>query len=740
MRKIFLSGFPEVAERIGTSLSMLSKNGEVTYFLGSDNYFSHKDDDNAARRFALTSLMANKHVRAKDLEQSTLALPHRTLMNWIAQYREHGGGSFFTSNRPRSNPRVITDAKAAECAHHLADGHCPAEVARRAKIGESTLRKAIKRGQIFAPNPTEATTSTMSSQVPPSSKASRSRDDALAATGIGTACTRADERISAAFGLVQSAATRFEACSDVSLGGLLAGLPALCANGLFSGIGHYLKLPAGFYSCLHVLLTLGFMALSRIRRPEGLRHIPPGEMGKVIGLDRVPEVRTLRDKIAIMASTGNPGAWMKELAKTWMGADPEEAGYLYVDGHVRVYHGSKAILPKRFVSRQRLCLRGTTDYWINDALGRPFFVVSKAVSSGLAAVILNDIVPELLSSVPNQPTDEQLAANPRLHRLIVVFDREGSTGSLLEPLWGKRIGAITYRKNVKDLWPDNEFNETKVVLPDGTHDTLQLALRDTPLSKTSTLIVKEVRILTNSGHQTAIISTAHELDALTIAGRMFSRWCQENFFAYMMQHYDIDGLVQYGAGALPGTLQVVNPAFRQLDKAVSKTRHQLRKLQAAMGAIPTDMDDATIQKQAQTLAEIEAIKADLNEIKSQRKSTARKVPLNSLPADERPTQLLPLNKQLTDTVKMIAYRAETAMVSILRKHIAKEDEARALIRELFVSSAELIPDKSSKTMTVKIHRMASPVHDRAIAALLEELNHLNFCHPETGDRFIYSLV
>jgi hypothetical protein len=221
---------------------------------------------------------------------------------------------------------------------------------------------------------------------------------------------------------------------------------------------------------------------------------------------------------------------------------------------------------------------------------------------------------------------------------------------------------------------------------------------------------------------------------------MFSRWCQENFFAYMMQHYDIDGLLQYGAEALPGTLQVVNPAFRQLDKAVSKTRHQLRKLQAVMGASPTDMDEATIQKQAQTLVEIEAIKADLNELKSQRKSTARKVPLDSLPVDERPTQLLPLNKQLTDTVKMIAYRAETALVSILRQHLAKEDEARALIRELFVSSAELIPDQSSKTLTVKIHRMASPVHDRAISALLEELNRLNFCHPETGDRFIYALV
>jgi len=554
------------------------------------------------------------------------------------------------------------------------------------------------------------------------------------------ACTRADERTAAAFGLVQSATTRFEACSDVSFGGLLTGLPALCANGLFSGIDRHLKLPAGFYSCLHILLILGFMALARIRRPEGLRHVPPGELGKCIGLDRAPEVRTLREKLALMAGTGDPDAWIKELAKAWMDDDPDEAGYLYVDGHVRVYHGEKAKLPKRFVSRQRLCLRGTTDYWINDALGRPFFVVSKAVTSGLGDAIINDIVPELLSIVPNQPTDEQLAANSRLHRFIMVFDREGSNSSLLQPLWEKRIGAITYRKNVKDVWPVQEFLPTEIIMPDGSHSTLKLASRETHLTKNSTFMVKEVRCLTNSGHQTAIISTAHELDMVIVAGRMFSRWCQENFFAYMMQHYDIDGLLQYGAEDIPGTQQVVNPVWRQLDKAVSRTRHQLRGLQATLGAFPAAMDEATIQKHAETLEMTQAVKADLDALKIQRKGTARKVSLESLPPEERPTQLLPLNKKLTDAVKMIAYRAETALVTILRRHLAKEDEARALIRELFISSAELIPDENAKTLTVKIHRMASPTHDRAIAALLEELNQLNFCHPETGCRFIYTLV
>ena len=154
--------------------------------------------------------------------------------------------------------------------------------------------------------------------------------------------------MAAALGL-SGATARFERCHDVAMGGLLAGLPALCGNGLLSGIGKHLSLPEGYYSVLHILSFMGFMALARIRRPEGLRHVPPGELGKSVGVDRAPEVRTLRRKVAQMASGGTPGEWMTELSRSWMAADPGEAGYLYMDGHVRVYHGSDALLPRRYV-------------------------------------------------------------------------------------------------------------------------------------------------------------------------------------------------------------------------------------------------------------------------------------------------------------------------------------------------------------------------------------------------------
>lgn len=738
MSQLLLQGFPDGAIRIGVTLSVLKKEGQVTYFLGSDNYFSHAETDAAGQRFALATLVANGHVRASEVEVSGLGIAHRTLMHWTQQLDRKGPGSFYAP-RPGRGGAVITPEKAAECGRLLAAGKTIAEVARLTGVGESTLRKAVRRGCVLRPAATGVSVS--SGDVEGTTKSERGRSDAQAAEGMGTACTRADERMAAALGLLKSALTRFERCRDVELGGLLAGLPALCGNGLLSGLDRHLSLPKGYYSALHILIVLGFMALARIRRPEGLRHISPGELGKVVGLDRVPEVRTLREKIALLTDNGTPEKWLRELSRTWMEADPQEAGYLYVDGHVRVYHGSGTLLPRRYVSRERLCLRGTTDYWINDALGRPFFVVSKAVTDGLAATLLAEIVPELLASVPAQPSEAELTADPLRHRFVVIFDREGSTHSLFSKLWEKRIGALTYRKAVKDLWPESEFSEIEVPVPGGGATRMKLASRSTVLSAADVSIpVLEVRRLTQTGHQTAIITTARRLDSPLVAGRMFSRWCQENFFGYMMQHYDLDGLVQYGGEEIPGTVEVVNPAWRTLEKAVKDHSRQIRKIHAQLGAATLQNEGDDIQARAEQLQDIQRLEADTVELRLQRHNTPKKVTLASLPENERPRQLAPLGKMFTDTIKMIAYRAETALVGLLRPHLAKEEEARALVRELFVSAADLEPNELENTLTVRIHRMACPAHDKAMSALLAELTQSAFCHPETGARLIYELA
>ena len=738
MPQLLLPGFLDGASQIGPMLGILKKDQVISYFVGYDRLYWHYEWDKCSQRFALAMLMSNGYVRPVDVERSYLDIPHRTLMNWIRQYEDRGPGSFFAPRNTRGGA-VMTEEVKASCAMFLAQGKSVAEVARLTSVNSSTLRKAIQAGRVVPAAAIAADHSTEGER--PLNKSERSAVDALAAQGMGTACTRTSDRVAAAMGLLGNAQALFQKCHDVLFGGLLAGLPALCANGLFSGMERYVSLASGFYSAKQILSLMGFMALARIRRPENLRHLPPGELGRTLGLDRSPEVRTLRIKIATMAEQGDPEAWMQDLSRQWMANDPQEAGYLYSDGHIRVYHGSKASLPRRYVSREKLCLRGTSDYWVNDALGRPFFVVSQPLNEGLAATLIEHIVPELLVGVPNQPSEAELAADPLLHRFVIIFDREGSTHSLLSKLWEHRIAAITYRKAVKDKWLEKEFAEEEVPVPGGGVTKMRLAKRQTALTAgKSSIPVLEVRRLTQTGHQTAIITTAQRLEAPAVAGRMFSRWCQENFFAYMMQHYDIDGLVQYGSEDIPGTKQVVNPAWRRLDKTIKEKQKQIKKLTHNLGDEEYEFEGLHIEKKADLREGIQNLEADIAELSQQRRTTPKKITLAELPEAERPRQLRPLAKTFTDTIKMIAYRAETALVGLLQPHLAKEEEARALLRELFVSSADIEPNERENTLTVRIHHMASPAHNKAIRALLDELNKTQFHHPEAGLRMVYDLV
>jgi transposase-like protein len=250
----FIPGFPDGAQRIGESVSIVEKDGWVTYFIGGDNYFTHTKEDVRSRRFILASLMENDHLKAGDLSGPPLLIPQRTLMNWRAQFRKDGSASFFAvHDQPKTV--IMTPEKSLQCATLLAQGLRVSVVARQAEIDESTLRKAVKRGAI-AKHTVERTDSMQNKSVDPAStKSERSRIDAQAASGIGVACTRADERIDAAFGLATCASTRFESACDVPMAGLLTGLPALCANGLLSGVDKHLSLPKGFYSALHILQT-----------------------------------------------------------------------------------------------------------------------------------------------------------------------------------------------------------------------------------------------------------------------------------------------------------------------------------------------------------------------------------------------------------------------------------------------------------------------------------------------------
>lgn len=561
---------------------------------------------------------------------------------------------------------------------------------------------------------------------------------------MGMGCVRVEERVLAAFGGLVEAPTRFEAGRDVSGGGVLWALPALLANGLLHRRAECFALAKGFYGVVHVLLLMGFLALARVKSLERLRFEAPGEWGHLLGLDRIPEVHTLRAKLGQMAQGPQVETWSASLSQQWMEQAPELAGRLYLDGHVRVYHGHQTPLPKRYVAREKLCLRGTTDYWINDREGRPFFVVNTAANPGLIAVLRQEIIPRLKQEVPHQPTEEELQAQPYRCRFVMIFDREGYSPELLAELWKQRIAAQTYRKGALQDWPEAEFVEYEVVLPQGEKQSMKLAERGVWLGQK--LWVREIRLWGGEGHQTAVISTDFQSNLVQIARQMFSRWAQENWFKYMIEHFGLESLVTYQLEPVSETTRVVNPAARALGSQIKSRAAQLSRRRAEYGAgelagpLEVQAAEAYQSRQTQLRQTIAALEKEVATLKQQRKALPSHLTLGELPPAERFQQFSRAKKHLVDTIKMVAYRAETALAMSLRQHMVRTDDARALLREIFVTAADLCPDEAAGTLTVNLHHLSNACSDQLATKMAEELNDTETIFPGTKLKMVFKLV
>ena len=550
-------------------------------------------------------------------------------------------------------------------------------------------------------------------------------------------------RLAASVGELDAVAPDFSPALDVPNGGLLCALPALLAVGLLDGVEQHLELPKGYYGLDSLLLLLAFMALARLGSIESLRYRAPGEWGKLLGLDRVPEVRTLRAKIRLLALEDRPAQWSAALCERWMAAAPEQAGVLYIDGHVRVYNGSQTQLPRHYVARQRLCLRATTDYWVNAMDGQPFLVVNQVVDPGLIQVVEQEIVPRLEQRLPAQLQCQAPEDDPLRHRFTIVFDREGYSPDFFQRMKGKRIACLTYHKFPGEPWPEEAFFATRVHLPSGEVVTLDLAERGTRLS--NGLWVRELRKRTERGHQTAILCTDYRGEAAPMAAAMFARWSQENFFKYAREHFALDRLADYRTEAISEPLRVVNPDYRRLDGQVRSTTGKLTRRLARFAAMTLDEPiepkhvEPFLRRKAALQEDIETLQLDLNALKEKRKETPHHITVEELPEEARFRQLSTQSKHLLDTVKMIAYRAETAMANSPREHLKRPDEARCLLRALYTTEADLLPDPESRTLTVRLHHAANPATDQVIEKLCEELNATETIFPRTNLRLVLKL-
>jgi hypothetical protein len=562
---------------------------------------------------------------------------------------------------------------------------------------------------------------------------------------MGIGATREMDRVLASVGKLQEAEPLFIAANNVCYAGVLFLLPALVAQGLLKGMEVYGSIKKGYYGLLSILLLLSFMMLSRIKTPEQLKNCKVGELGKVLGLDRVPEVRCLRNKIKQIVAHKKAKEFNHAVSEVWLGEQDKEALFFYVDGHVRVYHGSKATLTKRYVSREKLCLAGTTDYWINNEFGLPYLVITGELNEKLQTVIVDEIIPQLLQATEKIVSTAALEKDPTLARFVLVFDREAYDRAFFKLLWEQyRIAIITYRKNVKDRWDESGFKEYRATVI-GKTVSLQLQERELELGD---FTVREIRKLTEYGHQTSLLTTMKQGSIEFIAGKMFSRWSQENFFQYMMQNYDIDKLTEYGIEEVNGEKVVVNPSYRRNEYTLKKLREKLARVKARFFTIVEENMDRSIdelkgvlEKESKLQETMKLLENDIASCVEQRKHIASHIQIKDMEVGSQFNKLKTESRLFMNVLRMIAYRAETSIVNLLDDCYSKtQDEGRMLVKEIVKTDADLKPDYESKRLTVRLHSLSTPRANRAVEQLCQLLNETETVFPGTDLRLIYQTV
>ena len=711
---------PPQATPIGPVWSMLEGNGWTSYMRYLDVVDGHPSDDRAARQRRMAQIAHLGHATQLEVAQAfgvTRMTVHRALRTW----REHGEAGLRRPRQPRRRTALDDDAR-ARAQRGLAAGRSLRAMAAELGVSHETLRSYRQAGLLPAAPVATASPS-------PPDKAARNLRDSQAA--LGRAARDVDGRVAASLLGAGPRPPRFESARAVESGGVLASVPALLEVGPAAPCRAVAPRPRLLRARVHapagVLPAAGPPTQCRAGAPLAGRR-----MGRVAGLGSLPrsEDTAAQDPDSGGGLQARPG--VANCAGAGLAGGGSGDGRDALRGRPReALHGPQRA-SKHFVARQKLCLPAAASYWLNALDGRPFVCLHQELDPGLVQALRTEIVP-CLRELGSLPSDWEAGAGPAV---TLVFDREGWSPKLFRELVGQGVACITWRKGSQTAdWDESAFRATAVPIsgPGGqTWRTARLAEREVELLKG--FAVREIRRQLDDGRQAALVTTHPELSMERVAGALLSRWTQENYFKYMRSEFNLDGLPEHALVAVSAEAEVVNPERRELEKQVRRQRARMAQIRNRLAR----QQDSHGQRAGELRAAIRAHEQDIEALCARRPEVPRRVLAGSLDAEQRLDALARPTRELLDTLRMIVYRAETALMPSVAGALGQRGEsARCALRALFSTDASLHPNPARETLTVKFLRLADPAHDRALQPLFQQLNATRTIYPGTQFRLIY---
>ena len=755
---------PANACPVGAAAAIVEDEDGGRVFVHGNLAYAWDADDCAARRFAAVSLMRIKAATQLEVAEAFAVKP-ATVRRWEARFADAGVAGLLGERKgPKRKSKLTGGAVAA--IRRLRDGGASYRaIATETGVSQGSVRTALIAADTDTPTgeARPATTSDASPQPQPQPQPHPEPEpepepevekDCSAAISddppgpvpaqvpvLADPVDRAGERALARFGLIEAAPPVFTGCARAPLAGLLLGLPALAATGLLQ-TAHtvYGGLPNGFYSLDTMLCESVFRALLGEARAEGATRIDPPALGRVLGLDRAPEVKTIRRKIKYLAEAGRAGDWIAAMARRHVEDRPEQAAVLYVDGHVRAYQGTRRIA-KTHVPRLKFPAPATVETWVADAAGDPLLVVMAQPAASLASE-LRRLIPELRAMVGDE------------RRVLVGFDRGGWSPALFADLDAAGFDTLTWRKGATADIDAALFAEHTHTDEHGRHRTwaladtrVELPITDGPRAG-EVFAMRQISLFnTAATRQMHILTTRADLSAAEIRYRMGSRWRQENHYRYARMHFDLDSHDTYRAGQDDPTRMVPNPAKKLAYQQVEKAKRALhsaettrdRELLAASTPPPGTTTILTNTMINTINTDVHTAQATLDAALTAHQGLPARLPL----AQVHPGQqvLDTETKLIHHAIRIAAFNtAQSLARAILTDtgYTRGDDEAHTLIRTALAGSGDIIPD-GGDTLHIRLDPLSAPRHTAALDELCQALNDTRTVYPGTDLTLRYSV-
>lgn len=482
--------------------------------------------------------------------------------------------------------------------------------------------------------------------------------------------------------------------------------------------------PGATYQSIDVMATIFHSITHGLPSIETLKLVNANEFGLLIGRSRMPDKKTLRERLGQMADLHLSGDLIDAFARRLLDQKRIDREVFFIDGHFLPYYGLN-VIAKGYFTVRRLAMKGNELYAITDLQGRPLFFITESNEIDFRPIIARSA---------------EMLVDFGIDRPILVFDRGGYGIHFFKELdqtadfvtWAKYLSEKSLNSipdpsfSVGVFCGDNRFmvaEERRTVA-----ESIQTASNDgrkTPSSLDVRLVVlKDV----DTGKRLGVFTNNTTKPAHDIAFYMLQRWGKsENVYKDLMATFNLNYHPGYDIKELEQQPLVDNPEIVLIQKAIKVLKKEAQSIQDEILLTEAKLVKRNDKRNVEKVLALQTALADKqNDIAlfQQKLSTIPdKVSIIEI-LKGRPMSRCDLEKKkLYDLMQFMAYHSRERLIELFQDCYDDHRDINKVLQ--MITRRPGLLKLAGQTLMVMLEWIESRKYRQAAKQLCRKLNQLN---------------